>query len=97
MASQHATWPLFRLAVAAMAFLLIANIVVAAGERGGETFADNLWISIPMFAAGAAILAAGVVGGFAVWKGERAVPVLVIMAMAALVVIFLIGEFTVRH
>lgn len=85
------------LAIAAIGFFVAANLVVASGQEGGETFTDNLAIAIPMFAAGAAIVAAGVVGGLAVWRGERAAAVLAIIAAAVLVAIFITGEFTVRH
>jgi hypothetical protein len=34
-------------------FMVVFNALVAAGQRGGETFFDNLWLTTPILAAGA--------------------------------------------
>lgn len=74
-------------------FLLIGNTVVASGQRGGETFFDNLYISIPMILAGLAGIAAFVTGFISVIKvKERSPFVYIATVIGLLLMIFLAGE-----
>lgn len=74
-------------------FLLIGNIVVASGQEGGETFVDNLYISIPMTLAGLSGIAAFVTGLVSIIKSrERSPLVYVATVIGLLLIIFLAGE-----
>ncbi len=95
------TWPgrwSLLLVGAAIALFVVANIVVASGQEGGDTIFDNLWISIPMVGAVAAVLVAGGFAGFAVTRcRERSAPVIGAMILGLLVLVFLVGEVSTPH
>ena len=82
-------------------FLLLATgmfVVSVLGQTGGETFFDNLWISIPMLSAGVAAIAAFFTGIVSIWKSkERAVLVFIASLIGLLVLWFVIGEVVVPH
>jgi len=83
---------------AGVVLFVCANIVVSTGQEGGDTIFDNLWISVPMLGAGAAVLAAGATAAFAVIRRhERSVLVFVPFLLGLLVLVFLIGEVTTPH
>ncbi|MGI9616478.1 MAG: hypothetical protein ACR2QO_26415 [Acidimicrobiales bacterium] len=78
------------LAIAAFAILVVIFVVaVAAGQRGGQEFFDNLWLALPGLGAFVAAVAAFIVGVLAIAaSGERGITV-----MAATVVGFLVTAF----
>ena len=82
-------------------FLLLATgiaVVSVFKQEGGETFFDNLWISIPMLSAGAAAIAAFFTGALSIWKSkERAVLVFVASLIGLLVLWFVVGEILSPH
>jgi hypothetical protein len=82
-------------------FLLLATgmtVVSVFKQEGGETFFDNLWISIPMLSAGAAAIAAFVTGIISIWKSkERSALVFVVSLIGLLVLWFVLGEILVPH
>jgi len=80
---------------AALAFFALANVIVASGQSGPDF---NLWIALPMGAAGLSVLLGGATAAFAiVRRGERAVVVFAPLVIGMLVTLFLIGEFTTPH
>ena len=85
------------LAVAVAAFLFV-QVLVASGERGGDTFTDNWRLSGAMGVAGLCILLGALVGLVAVWRDhERSVLVFVSIGIGALAALFLLGEFLIPH
>ncbi|MFH1560592.1 MAG: hypothetical protein ABID84_04190 [Chloroflexota bacterium] len=78
-------------------FLLFLGLV-ASGQRGGETFWDNLLLSIPfLLAAGCAILALLVgVFGIVMWR-DRSVLVFLASAIGLVVLVFVAGEVVAPH
>jgi hypothetical protein len=90
-------WSLALLGVATGAMLLFA-VGVASGQRGGDEFFDNLWLTVPVLAAWLSCLASGVCGVVAVLRHrERALPVFVAIVVAAAVALFGILEVAVPH
>ena len=82
-------------------FLLLATgmiVVQGFGKEGGETFLDNLWISVPMLGAGASAIAAFFAGIVSIWRQkERAILVFATIIVGLLVLLFVVGEFTTPH
>jgi len=79
-------------------FFLVAQLVVASGQEGGETFFDNLYISIPMLLAGISGIMALILGLISIIKSkERSPLVFIATIIGLLILVFLIGEFTVPH
>src|SRR3989344_4200155 len=78
-------------------FLIIAHILIATGQEGGETFLDNLYISVPMLLAALSALSAFVTGIISIIKKERAILVYLSTLIGFLILIFLIGEFIFPH
>lgn len=82
-------------------FLLLGTTMVVVSvfhQEGGETFSDNLLISIPMFGAALAAMAAFVTGIISVWKyKERSIFVFITIAIGFLVLFFVLGEITSSH
>ena len=82
-------------------FLLLATgmfVVSVLGQEGGETFFDNLWISIPMLGAGASAIAAFIAGIIAIIKNkERSILVIIAAMIGLLVLWFVVGEILVPH
>ncbi|MHB8606189.1 MAG: hypothetical protein ACYDCK_13145 [Thermoplasmatota archaeon] len=86
------------LLAAAVATFILVQLIVASGQRGGDTFLDNLWISVPALAAGVAGIAAGIVGALAVLrKHERGGLVFAAIAIATVILVFVAGELVVPH
>lgn len=73
-------------------------VAVSAGQRGGERFFDNLWLTAPVLVAYAAAVGAAVTGLIAVFgRRERAVPVVVAVLVGAAVTLFGVLEVAVPH
>jgi uncharacterized membrane protein YeaQ/YmgE (transglycosylase-associated protein family) len=81
-----------------LAGLVVAVSSVASGQRGGDTMADNWWITGPALVAALGIVGAFVTGLTAVVRmHERAPTVLVVTVLGALVTLYLLAEFTTPH
>ncbi len=79
-------------------FFVSVQLIVASGEKGGETFLDNLWISIPMFLAILSGIASFFTGLFSVIKsGERSLIVFLGILIGCLLILFIAGEFIFPH
>ncbi len=74
-------------------FFIIGNIVVATGQEGGDTFFDNLAISIPMSLALLSGIVAFVLGAISIVKSkERSVAVYIVSGIGLLILIIALGE-----
>lgn len=72
--------------------------LVMSGQRGGDTFAGNLWLSGTIVPAAGLALAAGAVGLVAAIKdGERSLVVGAAIAFGLLVALVVIGEIVFPH
>jgi hypothetical protein len=71
--------------------------LVAAGQRGGDTFFSNLWLTLPVLAASAAALAAGGCGGVAIARGERSVVAIVAVLIGAVIALWWAAELAFPH
>jgi len=83
------------LGAAALLFALVQGLV-ASGQEGGETFADNLALSVPIllfFVCGILALLTGVVG--IIRSNEQSVFVFLAALIGLVVLVFLIGELAV--
>jgi hypothetical protein len=70
----------------------------ALGQEGGETFSDNWWLAGPGLVAVVAALATFVTSIIALirWR-ERAISVIVALAVSSMAIIFMLGEVIVPH
>ncbi len=82
-------------------FLILLGLFIASaasGQKGGEAFIDNLWLSIPMSLATICAIAASITGCVGIVKDkERSVFVYFSTAIGFLVLLFLLGEFLFPH
>ena len=95
-ATRAGRWSLLLLlgfAVGLGAFLA----AVALGERGGDAFTSNWWLSGPALAAGACGVGALVAGLLAVRRGERAVSVHLATLVGLAVTLFVVAEIAFPH
>jgi hypothetical protein len=69
---------------------------VISGQKGGETFTDNLWLFVPGLS-GTLCAALGLVTGLVgvIARKERSLFVFLTIAITGLVALFLIGEFAI--
>lgn len=74
------------------------NVLVASGQRGGDTIFDNLALSVPALLAAGSVMMAFMIGALGIWKyHERSALVWLITAIGLLVLIFLTGELISPH
>lgn len=74
-------------------FLLIGQAMVASGQEGGETFTDNLLISVPMSLALLSGVLAFAFGLYSIIKQkERSPMVFIAAAIGFLILVFAVGE-----
>lgn len=91
---QTSVWLFVIFIVLFTVFLLL----VASGQKGGDTFFSNLLLSVPMFVAAISAVSAfftGIVG--IIISKERSVFVFLAIAVGFLVLVFGIGEFAFPH
>ena len=78
--------------------LLLFFGAAISGQRGGDTFFSNLWLTIPILLAGAAAVAGGLLALFAVLRrGEDGLLAYATILWGALVAAFAAGEFLFPH
>lgn len=71
---------------------------VASGQRGGESFFSNLWLSATILPAAGLAMAGGAVGlAAAIKQAERSLGVLVAIVFGCSVLLFVIGELVFPH
>jgi hypothetical protein len=96
-ATRSGRWSLVLIALAALATVL-SMAAVAAGQRGGDTFADNWLLSSLALAMAVSVVGALVSGVYSIaLRHERSVAVLLVALLGLLGTLFLIGEFGIPH
>jgi hypothetical protein len=94
----RAGWWSVALAGAFVVFFVLFQALVAAGQRGGDTFFSNPSLALTILTAGAAAIAGGVTAGVAIEaKGERSLLVIVVLLLGLFVLTFVLGELIVPH
>lgn len=77
----------------AVACFVAMNIAAMAGQTGGDTFFDNLWLSIPAIIAAVGVLAAAACAVYALTlQRERSAIVMAAFVIGVVALVFLIGE-----
>jgi len=80
--------------------LLLASfqLLVASGQRGGETFFSNLILTIPMLIAGISGISAFATGLIGIIRSrERSIAVYLATLIGLLVLLFVLGEVIFPH
>ena len=86
------------LIIAFMVLLGVFQLLVASGQRGGETFFSNLVLTIPMLIAGVSGISAFATGLIGIIKSrERSVIVYLAALIGLFVLLFWIGEIAFPH
>lgn len=84
------------LIVVFFALFILFQLLVASGQRGGETFFDNLMLTIPIFLAGICGIAAFFTGIVSIIKSkERSVLFFLTVMVGLFVLVFVVGEIVV--
>ena len=79
-------------------FLAMFYLIISFGQRGGDTFFSNLWLTTPILIAGASGILAFITGIISIIKDrERSVIVFLSTALGLFVLIFILGEILVPH
>ena len=74
-------------------FFILAQIIVASGQEGGETFFSNLYISIPMTLTALSGVLAFFLGIIGIIKSKERSPLVFIAALIGLLILgFAAGE-----
>jgi cytochrome bd-type quinol oxidase subunit 2 len=89
-------WSVISILIFILLFALFL-ILVASGQKGGETFFSNLALSVPMLIAAIAGISSFVIGIISIIKGERSFLVFISSAVGLLVLVFVLGEFIFPH
>ena len=86
------------LLAAFVVLLAVFQLLVASGQRGGETFFSNLALTIPMLIAGLCGAIAFFTGLIAVIRNkERSILVFLAILVGFFILLFSIGEFLFPH
>ena len=81
-----------------IAFFLSFYALVAAGQRGGETFFSNPWLSLTILPAAFAAIVSGVLAIVAIVRSqERSLLIIAAMIFGIFVMIFAFGEIVFPH
>lgn len=79
-------------------FLAMFYLIISFGQRGGDTFFSNFWLTTPILIAGASGILAFITGIISIIKDrERSVIVFLSTALGLFVLIFILGEILVPH
>jgi hypothetical protein len=90
-------WSILAIAVFAV-LLAIFALTVASGQRGGESFFGNLWLTVPFLGAYLAAVAAFILGATAMaGYGERSLTVVAATILGLLVTAFGVLEVLLPH
>lgn len=87
-----------RLIVAFAVFLASFGILVASGQRGGDTFFSNPILTIPILLAATSGIAAFITGLISiVRRKERSISVYLAVTLGLIVLVFVLGEIIFPH
>ena len=86
------------LIVAFVLLIVVFQLLVSSGQRGGDTFLDNMLLTIPMFLAGICGISSLVIGliGITISK-DRSILVFLASILGLFVLIFVLGEIIFPH
>ena len=86
------------LIIAFIVFIVAFQLLVASGQRGGETFFGNLVLTIPILLAGTSGVFASVTGLIGVIRNrERSILVFLAISIGLFVLLFSLGEVIFPH
>jgi len=95
--SRLGKWAVY-LIITFILLMVVFQLLVASGQRGGETFLDNLLLTIPMFLAGICGISALITGLISVIRSkERSILVFLASLLGLCVLGFVLGEIIVPH
>jgi cytochrome bd-type quinol oxidase subunit 2 len=84
--------------VAFIVLLALFYALVASGQRGGETFFSNPWLSMTILPAAISAIVSGVLAGVAITRDrERSLLAFVAILIGLFVALFAIGEIAFPH
>ena len=86
-----------RLLIVAVLLIGAFSALVASGQRGGDTFFSNLWLSVTILGGAGAALAAGCLGGVALRHGDRSAVAILAVVVGALVLLYSAAEIAFPH
>ena len=96
--STRLGWWSVGLAVGFFAFFGLFQALVASGQRGGETFFSNPWLSLSILVAAGSAIVAGVAAVVAIfWKRERSFFSFLALLLGLIVLVFTLGELAIPH
>ena len=96
--STRLGWWSAGLVVGFLAFFTLFQVLVASGQRGGETFLSNPWLALSILAAAVSAIAAGVAAAVAIiWRRERSIFSFVALFLGFFVAVFVLGEIVYPH
>ena len=96
-ATAAGRWSIRFLTIGVLFFVLF-QLLVLSGQRGGDTFFDNLWLAIAILPAGLGFLSGGAAAAVAVIRRrERSFLAFIALLIGLLVLIFISGEFISPH
>lgn len=79
-------------------FFALFSLIVASGQKGGDTFYENLYLAVPALLAAFSGILAVITGGISVFRDkERAASVYLATIIGFLVLIFCLGEILLPH
>ena len=78
--------------------MLLFQLLVASGQRGGETFFSNPWLAVSiLIAAGSAIVAGATAAVTIIWRRERSILMGFSLMLGFFVAVFVAGEILYPH
>ena len=81
-----------------LVFYALFQILVASGQRGGETFFSNPWLALSILIAAGSAIAAGAAAIVAIlWRQERSILMVLSLMLGLLVAVFVLGEIVYPH
>ena len=72
-------------------------VLVASGQRGGDTFFSNPSLAVTILGSGAAAIAGGVIGVFALWRHDRSIFVIAVVVAGGLALLWSAAELMFPH
>ena len=96
--STRLGWWSVGLSAGFLAFMLLFQLLVASGQRGGETFFSNPWLAVSILIAAGSAIAAGATAIVAIlWRQERSILMVLSLMLGLLVAVFALGEIVYPH
>lgn len=96
--STRLGWWAVGLVVGFLVFFGLFQMLVASGQRGGETFFSNPWLALSMLVAAGSAIAAGITAAIAIFgQRERSFVDFVALVLGLFVLVFMLGEILFPH